>query len=330
MTALAVAKMKKDRLILLTILLTSLVACRKEVPADTPLVFTDVQTKVGLSSYYKDFKVWGYCLAESDSDIMTGYKVIHDDALGWCYTEIPGTEGQELQYWSYSASLYRFHAGAPFERVKAMDSSSLTLQMDTTTSISKTSLFTEPCLIKRGDPAFGSTVNLAFVYANAKLNLAFKCASSVNVSITDIKLTPPSGAYYATSGKLELQYDWDRPAVSVKALTVDSKSSAPLAFPDVSVQAGTTDAVQTKSPWYLIPQDDSAKGQWKMSATIIDGSPKPMEVEVYFTLSKGWEAGKSYLFRFEYTDEARLVFLGTEECLFIGKAPEDGGNHNFS
>ena len=316
----------KDRLILLTILLTGLVACRKEVPADTPLVFTDVQTKVGLSTYYEDFQVWGYCLAESGSNIMPGYKVIHDDALGWCYTEHSGTDGQELQYWSYSASLYRFHAGAPLSRVKAMDASSLTLQMDTTTSISKTSLFTEPCLIKRGDPAFGSTVNLAFVYANSKVNLAFKCASSAAVSITQIKLTPPSA--YAISGKLELQYDWDLPAVRVKTLTEVSYSedplSAPLAFPDVSIQAGTTQAVQTKSPWYLIPEA-SAKGQWKMSATI-DGRSK----DVYFTLSKGWEAGKSYLFRFEYTDEANLVFLGTEECLFIGKTPEEGGNHNFS
>ena len=300
-------------------------ACKKEeqIGHRQALVFTDVQTKVGLSSYYKDFKVWGYCLAESDSDIMTGYKVIHDDALGWCYTEIPGTEGQELQYWSYSASLYRFHAGAPFERVKAMDSSSLSLQMNATTDILKTSLFSEPCLIKRGDPAFGSTVNLAFVYANAKLNLAFKCASSEDVSITQIKLTPPSA--YAISGKLELQYDWDLPAVRVKTLTKDTESSVPLAFPDVSIQAGTTDAVQTKSPWYLIPQEDSAKGQWKMSASI-DG----LTQEVYFTISKGWEAGKSYLFRFEFTDEARLVFLGSDETLFTGEAPEDGGNHNFS
>ena len=309
------------------LLLTSLVACRKEVPADTPLVFTDVQTKVGLSTYYKDFKVWGYCLAESGSNIMPGYIVIHDDALGWCYTEIPGTGNQELQYWSYSASLYRFHAGAPLSRVEeeeAMDASSLTLKMKATTSISETSLFSEPCLIKRGDPAFGSTVNLAFVYANSKVNLAFKCASSENVSITDIKLTPPSGAYYATSGKLELQYDWDLPAVRVKTLTVDSKSSAPLAFPDVSIPKGTTQAVQTPSPWYLIPQD-SAKGQWKMSASI-DGRTQ----EVYFTISKGWEAGRSYLFRFEFTKEARLVFLGSNETLFTGEAPEDGGNHNFS
>ena len=312
----------KDRLILLTILLTGLVACRKEVPADTPLVFTDVQTKVGLSSYYKDFKVWGYCLAESGSDIMPGYKVFHDPALGWCYTEHSGTDGQELQYWSYSASLYRFHAGAPLSRVNAISASSLTLQMEATTDILKTSLFSEPYLVKRSDPAFGSTVNLAFVYANAKLNLAFKCASSGNVSIRDIKLTPPSA--YATSGQLELQYDWDRPAVSVKTLTVDAESSDSLAFRDVSIQAGTTQAVQTQSPWYLIPQA-SAKGQWKMSASI-DG----VLHEVYFTISKGWEAGRSYLFRFEFTKEARLVFLGTEECLFIGETPGNGGNHNFS
>ena len=304
------------------LLLTSLMACQKEVPADIPLVFTDVQTKVGLSSYYGDFRVWGYCLAESGSDIMQGYKVFHDPALGWCYTGLPGTEQQELQFWNYSASLYRFHAGAPLSRVAAMDASSLSLKMKATTDILQTSLFSEPCLIKRGDAAFGNTVNLAFVYANAKVNLAFRCASLADVSITQIKLTPPSA--YATSGKLELQYDWDRPAVSVKTLTVDAESSAPLAFPDVSIQAGTTQAVQTQGPWYLIPQD-SAKGQWMMSATI----GKSTKV-VYFTLSKGWEAGKSYLFRFEYTDEANLVFLGTEECLFIGETPGNGGNHNFS
>ena len=304
------------------LLMTSLMACRKEGPADTPLVFTDVQTKVGLSSYYKNFHVWGYCLAESGSDIMPSYKVFHDPVLGWCYTELAGTEGQELQYWSYSASLYRFHAGAPLLRVNAISASSLTLQMNASTDILKTSLFTEPCLIKRGDAAFGNTVNLAFVYANSKVNLAFRCASLADVSITQIKLTPPNA--YATSGQLELYYDWDRPAVSVKALSVEAQSTEELAFGDLLVPAGTTQAVQTKSPWYLILQD-SAKGQWKMSAKI-DG----VLHEVDFTISKGWEAGRSYLFRFEFTNEANLVFLGTDECLFIGETPGNGGNHNFN
>lgn len=304
------------------LLLTGLISCRKQDPSSAPLIFSDVQTKVGLSSYYEDFQVWGYCLAESGSNIMPGYKVIHDATLGWCYTELEGTEGQELQFWSYSASLYRFHAGAPLSRVAAMNASSLTLQMEATTDILQTSLFSEPYLVKRGDPAFGSTVNLAFVYANSKVNLAFRCASSADVSITDIKLTPPSA--YATSGQLELYYDWDRPAVSVKALSVKAESTDELAFHDLLVPAGSTQALQTSSPWYLIPQV-SAKGQWKMSATL-DGIPQ----EVYFTLSKGWEPGRSYLYRFEYTKEANLVFLGTDETLFIGENPEDGGNHNFS
>ena len=314
----------KDRLIALLLLLGSLVACKKEeqIGHRQALVFTDVQTKVGLSSYHEDFRVWGYCLAESGSNIMPGYKVFHVPALGWCYTGIDDTGDQELQYWSYSASLYRFHAGAPLARVAAIDASSLKLDVNATTDILQTSLFSEPCLIKRSDPAFGSTVNLAFVYANAKLNLAFKCASSKDVSITDIKLTPPSA--YATSGQLELQYDWDLPVVRVKTPTEVSESSDPLAFLDVSVPAGTSDAIETASPWYLIPQA-SAKGQWKMSASI-DGLTR----EVYFTISKGWEAGRSYLFRFEFTNEARLVFLGSDETLFTGEAPVDGGNHNFS
>ena len=123
---------------------------------------------------------------------------------------------------------------------------------------------------------------------------------------------------------MELYYDWVRPAVSVKALSVKAESTDELAFHNLLVPAGSTQALQTESPWYLIPQA-SAKGQWKMSASI-NGLPQ----EVYFTLSKGWEPGRSYLYRFEYTNEANLVFLGTDETLFIGKNPEDGGNHNFS
>ena len=45
-------------------------------------------------------------------------------------------------------------------------------------------------------------------------------------------------------------------------------------------------------------------------------------------MSKAWEIGKSYLYRFEYTDKAKLVFVASEE-LFIGADPEDGGEHNF-
>lgn len=52
-------------------------------------------------------------------------------------------------------------------------------------------------------------------------------------------------------------------------------------------------------------------------------------MEVPFTVDKGWESGKSYIYSFLYTDQATLLFLGTTE-LFIGEDMVDGGNHNFS
>ena len=305
------------------LLLTSLAACRKEVSSDTPMIFTDVQTKVGLSSYYEDFRVWGYYLAESGSDIMPGYKVLHDAALGWCYTELSDTEDQELQYWSYSASLYRFHAGAPLSRVEAMNASSLTLQMKATTDILQTSLFTEPCIIKRGDPAFGNTVNLAFVYANSRVNVAFKYASSSSVVISDIQLTPP--AAYPTRGTIKLDYDWAKGKVRATALDKTAESTEPLSFPSVNIPAGSTTAIETNQPRYMIP-DASVKGKWSISMKIDGKTPKQAD----FTISKAWEPGKSYLYIFEYTDQANLVFIGTNEVIFDGKDLENGVEHNFN
>ncbi|MGN1226719.1 MAG: fimbrillin family protein [Candidatus Cryptobacteroides sp.] len=316
--------MKTVRLISLVLLLTGLAACRKDTGSGQPqpLLFCEVQTKVGLSSYYENFLVWAYCLSDTGSDIMPGYRVNYDPAYGWTYTEGEGTYEQELQYWSYSAEQFRFHAAAPLARVGSIDAESLSLNLQAGTDILETALYSEPYLVKRGDAAFGNTVNLAFVYANARLNLAFRCSSSAPVIITGIRLTPPSA--YATRAVLDLSYDWSRPAVSASGLTILEQSSEDLVFQDLIIEASTSEPVATKSPWYLIPQT-SVKGQWRLSL-YIDGIYK----EVDFTLSKGWEAGKSYLFRFEYTDEASLVFLGTSTELFIGLPPEDGGTHNFS
>ncbi len=75
----------------------------------------------------------------------------------------------------------------------------------------------------------------------------------------------------------------------------------------------------------MIP-DAGITGQW--TATLkIDGEPPSV---VPFTVDKGWESGKSYIYSFLYTDQATLLFLGTEEVLFKGEDMENGGNHNFS
>ena len=74
----------------------------------------------------------------------------------------------------------------------------------------------------------------------------------------------------------------------------------------------------------MIP-DAGITGQWKATLKI-DG----IEREVLFTVDKGWESGKSYIYSFLYTDQATLLFLGTETVLFEGEDMKDGGHHNFS
>ena len=85
----------------------------------------------------------------------------------------------------------------------------------------------------------------------------------------------------------------------------------------------------SSSPWYLIP-DPASKGDWKLSITVASEGVADVTKEVTFTVSKAWESGKAYLYRFEYTDEAHLVFLGTSEYLFKGENLQDGGEHNFN
>ena len=56
-------------------------------------------------------------MASSSEPLIQGYRVNYFNNQ-WSYTQGEGTEGQEMKYWSYSADEYRFHAGAPFERVE--------------------------------------------------------------------------------------------------------------------------------------------------------------------------------------------------------------------
>ena len=318
--------MKKTPFILSILLLPTLIqSCGKVSPAGLkPLAFDKLETKAGLSSIYSDFKVWtSFQNSESSSDIMSGYRVNYT-AEGWSYTSGEGTDGQELQFWSESQGSYRFHAGAPYERVNSIDASSLTLKLKASTNINETALFSYPYYVSRTDPEYGNTVALSFSYANSRVNIAFRCTSSSEVSITDITLTPPAGAEYVTSGSLKVSYDWNLVQAVPGSTSIESTSSAPLTFSAISVPGGEKSSQESASPRYMVPCS-TVKGQWTASMKI-DGRDK----SVLFTIDKPWEPGRSYLYRFEYTKEANLVFLGTDETLFIGENPEDGGNHNFS
>lgn len=74
----------------------------------------------------------------------------------------------------------------------------------------------------------------------------------------------------------------------------------------------------------MIP-DPASKGQWTLSVEV-----NGVERQTPFTVSKAWEPGKSYLYNFEYTEDSKLLFTGTDIELFEGKDLENGGEHNFS
>ena len=301
------------------------------------------ETKTGLSETYDNFRVWATIIqGSSSSPEMSGYLVKHDN--GWSYENIPG---QELKYWSSSADAYRFHAGAPDyvengseEQVAgivrnagtpAITENSLTLKMIATKEIKETSLYSQPYLVRRTDPSFGSLVNLNFCYAHAKVNVAFKYVSGSTITIKNIKLTPP--AAIATEATLQINYDWARPAVSAGTLDISTKEvdgTHPLMFKEIAgISANSKEYHTSSSPWYVIP-DPASKGDWKLSITVASEGVADVTKEVTFTVSKAWESGKAYLYRFEYTDEAHLVFLGASEYLFKGENLQDGGKHNFS
>ena len=279
--------------------LWSIISCSKEsaLPQEQRVLqFSTVESKSNLSLLFATFKVWGeVCVASANEPLIQGYRVNYINNQ-WSYTQGDGTEGQKMKYWSYSADEYRFHAGAPLERVNEITASSLTLRVDTTTSQNGTTLFTQPYVIKRGDAQFGNTVNLKFTYANCRVNVAVKCKASQEVTVSNIKLTPPASVYYPTSCTMQLSYDWSRQSISLTSLTKQTNANDALAFSDIIIPAESANAVESSSPFYMIP-DAGITGQWRATLKI-DGIAR----EVLFTVDKGWESGKSYIYSFLYTD----------------------------
>lgn len=279
--------------------LWSIISCSKEsaLPQEQRVLqFSTVESKSNLSLLFATFKVWGeVCVASSSEPLIQGYRVNYINNQ-WSYTQGDGTEGQKMKYWSYSADEYRFHAGAPLERVNEITASSLTLRVDTTTSQNGTTLFTQPYVVKRGDAQFGNTVNLKFTYANCRVNVAVKCKASQEVTVSNIKLTPPASVYYPTSCTMQLSYDWSRQSISLTSLTKQTNANDALAFSDIIIPAESANAVESSSPFYMIP-DAGITGQWRATLKI-DGIAR----EVLFTVDKGWESGKSYIYSFLYTD----------------------------
>ena len=95
---------------------------------------------------------------------------------------------------------------------------------------------------------------------------------------------------------MQLSYDWSRQSISLTSLTKQSEANAPLEFAEITIPAESANSVESSSPLYMIP-DAGITGQWRATLKI-DGIAR----EVLFTVDKGWESGKSYIYSFLYTD----------------------------
>lgn len=318
--------MREFKFLFAFLLLCSAAACQKSDVATEerkPFAFAaSEETKSGLSETYDNFRVWATIVqGSSSSPEMPGYLVKHDNALGWVYN----IDGQELKYWISSADAYHFHAGAPdyvengsgkqvagifrnagTPATPAITENSLTLKMIATKDIQETSLYSQPYLVKRTDPSFGSLVNLKFCYAHAKVNVAFKYINIINkvktVTIKNIKLTPPEPI--ATEATLQINYDWARPAVSAGTPDISAKgisTSSPLEFDQIENMSANSNDYQTSSPWYLIP-DSASIGKWTLNITVVSNKGTAKTKKKEFTVDTPWVSGKAYLYRFVIVD----------------------------
>ncbi|MGN0224420.1 MAG: fimbrillin family protein [Muribaculaceae bacterium] len=242
-----------------------------------------------------NFKV--YAALEMDhavQDVMKGYNVrfINDE---WTYI----IDGQHLVYWNGSADRYMFAAGAPIDSVTSITATSITLYMENNTRGSV--LAATPLEVKNGSAAFGKPLTLDFNYVHSRICVAFVNDSPTETLITNIKLTPSEAI--ASEADMTYTYDWSGATpTATPLLDVTAYSNAPFTCADVTIPAGTGDAVVSATRYYCIPWGANPTG-WTVSLAC-NGEDK----SAAFVNDKVWEAGKSYMYIFTLSDsEPKLV-----------------------
>ena len=244
--------------------------------ATTPFTRTYIPTGM-----YGEFKV--YAVAEvggTQEPVMEGYKVkfVTDS---WTYV----TDTQELMFWDSKADCYLFTAGAPIEPVKSISANAMTLHLEN--NLTGSVMAGEPLVIEKGTPEFGKIVNLRFGYAHCRVCVAFVKNAESDIKITDIKLTPD--AAITTEADLTYTYDWSTPAVSTQ-LTSIAKSAESLRFNDVTIPAGTGDAVLSSTRYYCVPDASNPTG-WTVSLKCGEEQKSGT-----FVNEQMWKSGKNYIY----------------------------------
>ena len=238
-----------------------------------------------------NFKVYAALeMGGATQAVMKGYNVRFIDA-DWTYL----IAGQHLVYWNGSADRYMFTAGAPIDSVTSITATSMTLYMENNTRGSV--LAATPLEVKSGSAAFGKPLTLNFSYVHSRICVAFVSESPTETTITGIKLTPT--APIASEANMSYSYDWSgaTPAATPQ-LDVNAYSSDSFTFADVTIPAGTADAVVSATRYYCIPYGSNPTG-WTVEITS-NGESKAAA----FVNDKVWEPGKSFMYIFSLSENS--------------------------
>lgn len=250
---------------------------------------------------YGEFKVYAAAeIGDTQEPVMEGYEVkfVTDS---WSYV----TDTQELMFWDSKADRYLFTAGAPIEPVKSISANSMTLHLKN--NLTGSVMASEPLKIERNSPEFGKIVNLRFGYAHCRVCVAFVKNAESDVKITNIKLTPD--AAITTEADLTYTYDWStsKPTVTTQ-LTDKTTRSDSFSFSDVTIAAGTSDAVLSETRYYCVP-DATNTSRWTVSLTC-DGEQKSGT----FVNEYQWESGKNYIYIFSLDEKKpKLIYVVSGE-----------------
>ena len=246
---------------------------------------------------YDNFKVYAvYVTGDTQKTVMDGYKVkfVTDS---WSYV----TDTQELMFWDSKADSYLFTAGAPINAVT--DISATTMQLHLKNNTSGSAMAAEPLKIERSSQDFGKIVNMRFGYAHCSVCVAFVKNTSEDYTVSDITLTPD--AAITTEADLTYTYDWStsKPTATTQ-LTNKTTSGDSFGFSDVTIPAGTGDAVLSATRYYCVPDATNTTG-WTISLKCDDELKSGTFVNEY-----EWESGKNYIYIFSLEEKTpKLIYV---------------------
>lgn len=210
-------------------------------------------TRVGLESICKSFRVWGYKSIENETTensastsnttsqvVMDGYYVNYtqntagsstSNTADWEYVGVsnPNSSPQTIKYWDYSAKDYRFFAYAP---------ATLKTTVETTTQ------------------TVGKTVSIPFDYSESATATSVPYASDLWYSNNNKQATPPSSGAY---GK----------CVTLTFAPLIAKVRFKFSYPDGSTGVSITD-IKFRDSRYI---DDEAQAKTPLKGSIVATYP---------------------------------------------------------